>query len=122
VRGVSLSGGGRDGSAQEEAGAAGEPRPGLRADLRPHPVGGWLGGPVDVEAGPAMTARDTPRRVDLSRSLWTADDVATALAIKRSTVFELSRRENAPLPSVKIGRAKRFMRDDVEHWLAASAA
>ncbi len=55
--------------------------------------------------------------VDLTERLLVADDVAGLLNIKRSTVYELSRREQDPLPSVKIGRAKRFSRKQVEHWL-----
>jgi excisionase family DNA binding protein len=46
-----------------------------------------------------------------------ADDVAAWLAVKRSTVFELSRRRVDPLPSVKIGRGKRFVREDVAEWV-----
>jgi excisionase family DNA binding protein len=48
-----------------------------------------------------------------------ADDVATLLAVKRSTVFELSRRRVDPLPSIKIGRSKRFDRLAVAEWVSA---
>lgn len=59
----------------------------------------------------------TIQAIDLGERLLTADDVAHALSLKRSTVFELSRREGDPLPSVKLGRAKRFVRGQVEEWL-----
>lgn len=56
--------------------------------------------------------------VSLSEPLLTADDVARLLSLKRSTVFELSRRRGDPLPSVKLGRSKRFIRPQVEEWVA----
>jgi excisionase family DNA binding protein len=55
----------------------------------------------------------------LSAPLMRAEDVATLLAVKRSTVFELSRRRVDPLPSIKIGRSKRFDRAAVTEWVAA---
>jgi predicted DNA-binding transcriptional regulator AlpA len=52
---------------------------------------------------------DPLQRVDLSAgALLDADDVAALLSVKRSTVFELSRRRHDPLPRIKVGRAVRF--------------
>lgn len=51
--------------------------------------------------------------------LMRAEEVAELLAIKRSTVFELSRRRHNPLPSVRIGRSKRFDRRAVARWVEA---
>jgi excisionase family DNA binding protein len=48
-----------------------------------------------------------------------AEDVAAWLRVQRSTVFELSRRRIDPLPSVKSGRGKRFVREDVAAWVLA---
>jgi excisionase family DNA binding protein len=57
---------------------------------------------------------------DLSPApLMRAEDVAAWLRVQRSTVFELSRRRIDPLPSVKIGRGKRFVREDVAAWVLA---
>ncbi len=55
--------------------------------------------------------------VDLTQRLLVADEVAELLNIKRSRVYELSRREQDPLPSLKLGKAKRFSRSQVEQWL-----
>jgi len=57
----------------------------------------------------------TPRR--LSERLLTADEVAGLPAIPRSSVYEYARRRHQPLPSVSVGRHRRFVRRDVEHWL-----
>lgn len=46
-----------------------------------------------------------------------AEQVSVLLSVKKSTVFELSRRRLDPLPSVSIGRAKRFDRDAVSKWV-----
>jgi len=58
-------------------------------------------------------------RVDLSQTLLNADDVAALLAVPRSSVYEYARRQRDPLPSVAIGRHRRFIREDIEAWLAA---
>ena len=55
--------------------------------------------------------------VDLREPLMTADDVATLLAVPRSSVYEYARRRVRPLPSISIGRHRRFYRSDVEAWL-----
>lgn len=49
--------------------------------------------------------------------LLDGDQVAAILSVKKSTVFELSRRRLDPLPSVSIGRAKRFDRGAVSAWV-----
>ncbi len=54
----------------------------------------------------------------LEEPLMRAQDVAELLAVRPSTVFELSRRRLDPLPSVKIGRSKRFDRVAVSAWVA----
>jgi excisionase family DNA binding protein len=65
-----------------------------------------------------MTATAERPVIDLSRdSLVTADVVATKLAIRRSTVYELSRRGHGAMPSVKIGRSRRWHLPSVEAWL-----
>lgn len=67
----------------------------------------------------SQAARDG--RADLTTPLLRAEEVAELLAVRPSTVFELSRRRRDPLPSVKIGRAKRFDRAAVAEWLDAQA-
>jgi predicted DNA-binding transcriptional regulator AlpA len=67
-----------------------------------------------------VTASTRPRpRVDLSAGgLLDADDVAALLKLKRSAVHELSRRLHDPIPSVRIGRRRRYHLAAVEEWLA----
>ncbi len=55
----------------------------------------------------------------LDAPLLTADDVAALLAVPRSSVYEYARRLHDPLPSLRIGRHRRFDRRSVERWLAA---
>ena len=56
--------------------------------------------------------------VALDEPLLTAGQVAELLAIPRSTVYEYARRRHRPLPSIEVGRHRRFYRTDVEAWLA----
>jgi excisionase family DNA binding protein len=51
----------------------------------------------------------------LSEPLLTPGDVATLLGVKRCTIYELTRAGR--LPSVRVGRAIRFLRTDLEAWL-----
>ena len=57
--------------------------------------------------------------VDLSEPLLTAHQVAGLLAIPRSSVYEYARQRTDPLPSITVGRHRRFYRSDVEAWLAS---
>jgi excisionase family DNA binding protein len=56
--------------------------------------------------------------VDLHEPLLTADQVAELLAVPRSSVYEYARRLHRPLPSISVGRHRRFYRSDVAAWLA----
>jgi excisionase family DNA binding protein len=56
--------------------------------------------------------------VALEEPLLTAEQVAQLLAIPRSSVYEYARRRVRPLPSIPIGRHRRFYRSDVEVWLS----
>jgi excisionase family DNA binding protein len=58
----------------------------------------------------------------LDRPLLTAEEVAALLAVPRSSVYEYARRRVDPLPSVLIGRHRRFDRRSVERWLSAQLA
>jgi len=55
--------------------------------------------------------------VNLDRRLLTARDVATLLCVPVSTVYELTR--SGRLPCLRIGRAVRFSKEDLEAHLAA---
>ena len=55
--------------------------------------------------------------VQLDEPLLTANEVARLLAVPRSSVYEYARRRHAPLPSIVVGRHRRFYRSDVEAWL-----
>ncbi|HEX8121294.1 MAG TPA: helix-turn-helix domain-containing protein [Solirubrobacteraceae bacterium] len=57
-------------------------------------------------------------RVELDRPLLTAEEVAALLGVPRSSVYEYARRRVDPLPSLLIGRHRRFDRRTVERWLA----
>jgi excisionase family DNA binding protein len=63
----------------------------------------------------------TDRLDVLVSPLMRAEEVADLLAIRTSTVYELSRRRRDPLPSVRIGRSKRFDRRAVARWVDAHA-
>jgi excisionase family DNA binding protein len=54
--------------------------------------------------------------VHLERRLLTARDVAELLCVPISTVYELTR--GGRLPCLRIGRAVRFSREDLEAHLA----
>jgi len=56
--------------------------------------------------------------VTLHEPLLTAADVAGLLGVPRSTIYEYARRQIDPLPSIEIGRHRRFCRSDLEHWLS----
>ncbi len=53
----------------------------------------------------------------LGQPLLTALEVAGLLGIPRSSVYDYARREHEPLPSVQIGRHRRFIQTDIEAWL-----
>jgi excisionase family DNA binding protein len=56
--------------------------------------------------------------VTLSEPLLTAADVSALLGVPRSSVYEYARRQRDPLPSLLIGRHRRFYRSEIERWLA----
>jgi excisionase family DNA binding protein len=57
------------------------------------------------------------RRLELTRRLLTASQVAEVLGIPVSSVYDYARRAVNPLPSLAIGRHRRFYQADVERWL-----
>jgi len=71
-----------------------------------------MSGPKDITPDQA-----TPlgRRIALS-----ADEVAEALGISRAHVWKLASAGRLPRP-VRLGRAVRWARKDLEEWLAAGA-
>lgn len=54
-------------------------------------------------------------QASLKEPLLTPADVAGLLGVKRSTVYELAR--TGRMPHLKVGRAVRFLRTDLEAWL-----
>jgi excisionase family DNA binding protein len=62
-----------------------------------------------------------PSSVRLAAPLLTADDLAELLSVPRSSVYEYARRRHDPLPSLLIGRHRRFDRAQVERWLAGQS-
>ena len=65
-----------------------------------------------------MSDQNTQPAVVLATPLLTADDVAALLSLPRSSVYEYARRRHDPLPSVLIGRHRRFDRGQLERWLS----
>lgn len=49
--------------------------------------------------------------------LLSADEVIKFLKISRTTLYELSIRKKNPIPSVKIGKSRRFPFDKVRFWM-----
>ena len=60
--------------------------------------------------------------VTLHEPLMTAAQVAQLLGVPRSSVYEYARREHDPLPTIEIGRHRRFLRSDLEEWLGEQRA
>lgn len=56
--------------------------------------------------------------VSLHEPLMTAAQVAELLCVPRSSIYEYARRQHDPLPAIEIGRHRRFLRSDLERWLA----
>lgn len=87
--------------------------------------------PTSARPEPGTTARralpnmdasgqtDAPIDVQIAEPLLTAGQVAELLAVPRSSVYEYARRLHDPLPSIAVGRHRRFYRSDIEVWLAA---
>lgn len=65
--------------------------------------------PLRRDAGAAVRA---PGSVSVLDELMTAPEVAAILHLRTSTVEDYARRE--VLPSIKIGRHRRFIRSEVE--------
>ncbi len=53
----------------------------------------------------------------LDEPLLKAAEIARLLAVPTSTVYEYARRAADPLPSLTLGRHRRFVRAHVEEWL-----
>jgi excisionase family DNA binding protein len=68
-------------------------------------------------AGRRRWAGEPPAVVRLDSRLLTAVDVSELLCVPVSTVYELAR--TGRLPCLRIGRAVRFSRDDLEAHLSA---
>jgi excisionase family DNA binding protein len=77
------------------------------------PDGSTSGAMPDVTS---TTDTELPAVV-LDAPLLTADEVAGLLAVARSSVYEYARRRSDPLPSLLIGRHRRFDRRTIERWL-----
>ncbi len=58
----------------------------------------------------------------LAQPLLTAEQVAGLLGIPRSSVYDYARRKHDPMPSLQIGRHRRFVQQDIESWLRRQRA
>jgi excisionase family DNA binding protein len=68
---------------------------------------------MDLRKLDEMTVVD----VNLDEPLLTAGEVAQLLAVPRASVYEYARRLGDPLPSIRVGRHRRFYRSDIAAWL-----
>jgi excisionase family DNA binding protein len=73
-------------------------------------------GYLNVRTGSIRNREMSDEPVRLERQLLTAREVAELLRLPGSTVYELARTER--LPHLRIGRAMRFSREDLETYLA----
>jgi excisionase family DNA binding protein len=95
----------------------------VRAGGRPHsgsvlPSCGAGGSRVpEDKSSLAHPYMSEPNPLSLDQRLLTAQDVADLLSVPRSSVYEYARRRRTPLPSIPVGRHRRFHRSDVETWL-----
>jgi excisionase family DNA binding protein len=64
---------------------------------------------------PNPTANEPPRRRLTREDVMTAREVAEMLSLPLSTVYDLARR--GELPCARLGRAVRFVREDIESRL-----
>ena len=87
----------------------------VRSSVPDRPAGGAV---LDV----TIAADPNHHAVALDAPLLTADEIAALLAVPRSSVYEYARRRVDPLPSLLIGRHRRFDRQAIERWLARQAA
>ncbi len=71
---------------------------------------------MNVRTGSIRNREMSDEPVRLERQLLTAGEVAELLRLPVSTVYELAR--TGRLPHLRIGRAMRFSRDDLETYLA----
>jgi excisionase family DNA binding protein len=76
----------------------------------------------DHDATRALPPIPHPHAFALDEPLLTADDVAELLSIPRSSVYEYTRRQHNALPSIPVGRHRRFHRSALEAWLTACQA
>ena len=71
---------------------------------------------------PESSDRLAAAGLSLAEPLLCADDIGLLLAVPRSSVYEYARRQMDPLPSLLIGRHRRFTRASLESWAARQAA
>lgn len=69
---------------------------------------------------PTPKPNEPPRRRLTRDDVMTAAEVADVLGLPKSTVYELARR--GELPCARLGRAVRFVREDVEARLRVSGS
>ena len=58
----------------------------------------------------------SPPRIELREPLMTAPAAAKLLAVRTSWIYDATRR--GELPCVRLGKHVRFLRSDLERWLA----
>ncbi len=68
----------------------------------------------------ASNSNDNHSATGVAKFALSAEEVAGALGISRAHVFKLHSSGRLPRP-VKLGRAVRWPRKDLEEWLAAGA-
>jgi excisionase family DNA binding protein len=66
---------------------------------------------------PKQLVLDTARDAKLTEPLLTADAAAELLSVRTSWIYDAARR--GELPCIRVGKHVRFLRSDLEEWVAA---
>lgn len=77
-------------------------------------------GAINITVSSQISEQPRERSVDLSEPLLTAPAAAALLSVRTSWIYEAAR--NGTLPCVRLGKHVRFLRADLEGWIAAQRA
>lgn len=66
---------------------------------------------------PKQLVLDAARHAKLTEPLLTANAAAALLSVRTSWIYDAARR--GELPCIRVGKHVRFLRSDLEEWVAA---
>jgi PTS system nitrogen regulatory IIA component len=67
-----------------------------------------------MEVNKTQTSTGLTRRNDMEATM-TISDVAKVLQLANSTIYKYA--EDGKIPSIKVGKSRRFLRDDIQSYL-----